>query len=365
MDSTTLGFLTLNLNHENKYVTEIAKRSLHYKIECVRFEPTSISPANLEVKGEHYDHSAKEWMSSVFSIPPFIYDRCFYQKNQLSQKSKPIVEWLKNYHKTTFLGQGLPDKWKIHKALQKDSILSCYLPQTILVKDSVQIQQQLAAQGACLLKPINGSKGLGIFAVKLEKKFILLTYHIGRDKQNRKFPSLQEFGDWCQKLLQQNDYLLQPFLSLQDTQGYPFDIRLLLQKNEEGNWCLRGKGIRKGYYGSFLSNLNTGGESLIFEDWFNSLTAHNQVLVNDELKTISDRLPTILEGNFPNLFELGVDIGFAKDGSLWILDINSKPGRKVILQTKPNLEDTLYEAPLTYCRFLKKQSSLKGVEPIE
>jgi hypothetical protein len=362
LEQVTLGFLAINKDHENGYATELAKRSAQYNIQFVRFEPTSIDPSTLMIKGESFDHHAQVWKDDSFPIPPFIYDRCYYHRKKAAQKSKPIVEWLKKNPQTTFLGFGLPDKWKLYTALQSDPVISCYLPTTELVREPTQILHKLKMESTCLLKPVSGSRGAGIIAVKYTSQSITITYHKGRDKKTKAFYSLKEFAEWCEILLQQQPYLLQPLLPLLDNHGYPFDIRLFLQKNQQGKWHLVGKGVRKGYYGSFLSNLNSGGETLTYEEWSSTLSLKQKVLLEDELSTIIDHLPTLLEEKCDRLFEIGIDIGYAKNGSVWILDMNSKPGRKTLTETRPDISEKLVEAPLAYCEFLRKQASLKGVE---
>lgn len=350
----TLGFLAVHLSHENGYATEIAKRSASYNIQCVRFEPTSIDPSTLTITGETFDHDSQTWKSSSFSIPSFIYDRCFYNSKKALKKSKPIVEWLKKNPSTTFLGFGLPDKWTIYSTLKKENVVNSYLPETERVTSPIQIIKQLRTNSSCLLKPVTGSRGSGIVSVKHTFENITITYHNGQDKKTRCFASFSLFSDWCEKLLKQQDYLLQPLLPLIDRHGYPFDIRLLLQKNAKGSWALIDKGVRKGYHGSFLSNLNSGGDPITYEEWSEALTQKQQFLLEDELSTIVSHLPILLEEKFNRLFEIGIDIGYAKDGSIWILDINSKPGRKTFVDTKPELKQTLYESPLAYCRYLTK-----------
>lgn len=359
LEQPTLGFLVVNKHHENGYATEIAKRSAQFNIQFVRFEPTSIEPSTLMINGEKFDQHTQNWKSEVFPIPSYIYDRCFYHQKQSIHKCKPIVEWLKKNPQTTFLGFGLPDKWKIYQSLQSDPIISSYLPHTELVREPNQILHRLKVDTTCLLKPINGSRGNGIIAVKHHTKAITITYHKGTDKKSKDFQSVKEFAGWCEKLLKQQTYLLQPLLPLLDNREYPFDIRLFLQKNKHGKWNLVGKGVRKGYYGSFLSNLNSGGDALTYSDWSSTLSAKQKVLLEDELRTIIARLPTLLEEKVTRLFEIGVDIGYAKDGSVWILDINSKPGRKTLTETNPNAAEILFEAPLAYCQFLRNQAAIK------
>lgn len=362
MQKKTLGFLVINKKHENTYITEIAKRSEFYNIECVRFEPMSIDPASLLINGEKFDKPSQQWINSSFPIPYFIYDRCFYNSHQGSKKGKPIVEWLKKNPTTTFLGFGLPDKWKIYTSLRGQQTIDSYLPQTELLNDPIQVIKHLKVSGPCILKPINGSRGVGIIAVKQDSENITITYHKGHDKKTKNFSTLKDLSKWCEKLISQQAYLLQPLLPLTDANNYPFDIRLFLQKDQNGEWNLIEKGIRKGYHGSFLSNLNSGGDPLSFADWSQSLTYKQKYLLEDELATIIHSLPPLLEKQFKQLFEIGVDIGYAQDGSIWILDINSKPGRKTFTKTNPKLKERLYNAPLKYCQFLSNDTTAKGVE---
>jgi hypothetical protein len=47
------------------------------------------------------------------------------------------------------------------------------------------------------------------------------------------------------------------------------------------------------------------------------------------------------------------------NGSIWILDINSKPGRKTILNSQPEKKEELYTAPLHYAKFLAANKELE------
>lgn len=91
-----------------------------------------------------------------------------------------------------------------------------------------------------------------------------------------------------------------------------------------------------------------------FETWSSTLTSDMKEFILNELDYIEKKLPKLLEKEFMPLFELGIDIGVASNGSIWILDVNSKPGRKVILETAPDLKETLYLAPLTYGKQLSR-----------
>lgn len=350
----TLGFMTLNHKTEAGYFTEIARRAKEHEIICYRFIPSKFSPLTEQIEGERFDPDKDAWVEEQFLIPSILYDRCFYGHDLHSRQCKGIVNWFKTKDKIQFLGFGLPNKLMLYEALTK-SKLAPYIPRTIQARSSEQVYQLLQDKRRIILKPTDGSGGSGIYSIELyNKEFIVKT-----DKMihqvSRTFKSKSTLLSWLDRILSKADYMLQPFLSLQNERNQPFDIRALLQKDQFGHWSMIGKGIRQGKEGGIVSNLNYGGIAINFEEWLANLDERKRRFIIEEIDDILTSLPTILETQFPPLFELGVDIGIAKDLSIWILDVNSKPGRKVLLETKPELKDFLYESPLLYAKFLQER----------
>ncbi|MEH7012740.1 YheC/YheD family protein [Neobacillus niacini] len=345
----TFGIITLNIESEASYIHEIAARSHSCGMECYHFLPSSINPLTKQVQGRRFCATKKSWVDGEFPIPSLIYDRCFYGDDEHSKQCIPIVSWLKSMDDITFLGFGLPNKLELYETLS-NSRLSPYLPHSQSIKDCLQVANALYKQKKIIIKPINGSQGYGIYYLKKNNK----TIHVKTEKNkkiiSRIFPNETKLFQWLQPLINFRPYLLQPYLELSNTSSQPFDIRILLQKDEKGVWVERGKGIRIGNTGGILSNLSAGGSVLDFTSW--SSTQASKEYICSELNFITTNLPKILEREILPLFEIGIDIGMAKNGALWILDVNSKPGRKVVLQTEPDLEETLFLAPLLYGKYL-------------
>lgn len=347
----TLGIMTLNMDSEMTYFTELAKRAAENEIECFRFIPSMIDPHSHLLRGRIYEPKSCQWIDGEYPLPKILYDRCFYGDDEHSKQCIPIVTWLKNRDDLTFLGYGLPNKLDLYHAL-KDSVLSPYLPYSQLVSKADLILEELAKQNKLIIKPINGSRGYGIYYLKKTRR----NFHVKTEKQkkiiSRIFPNEAKLVQWVQQLISHRSFLFQPYLELSNEELQPFDIRILMQKNEEGQWVERGKGIRTGITGGLLSNLSAGGSVSDFNSWAASLPPAKKEYIISELEYIMNNLTTLLEQKFLPLFELGIDIGVAKNGSIWILDVNSKPGRKVVLSTSPELSETLYRAPLLYAKHL-------------
>lgn len=345
--------MSLNLDSEESYISEMSRHAITLGMECFRFVPSQINPHTLKAVGKRFDLNSQSWIECEFPIPSILYDRCFYGDDELSKQCIPIVSWLKSRKDLTFLGYGLPNKLELYQSL-KNSILSAYLPPSQEIHTIETVLKELNTRKRLILKPINGSQGHGIYYLKKNDR----TFHVKTEKQvkiiSRIFPNEIKLTQWLQSLLSKRNYLLQPYLELSNDELKPFDIRILLQKDEHGVWVERGRGVREGSTGGILSNLSAGGTASSFKEWMKTQPSNRREYIRNELEYIITNLPLLLEKEFLPLFELGVDIGVAKNGALWILDVNSKPGRKVLLQTKPEINDTLSLAPLLYGKYISE-----------
>ncbi|HWO94817.1 MAG TPA: YheC/YheD family protein [Bacillus sp. (in: firmicutes)] len=350
----SFGFLTVHPRQEHLYVTEIAKRAHEYGIICYRFTPFCIHPEDELVHGEKYDASTNDWKKDDFPIPSFIYDRCYYKHDSLSKRAKPIVQWLKMSPLTTFLGHGLPSKSEVYETLSKHTILSPYIPKTEKADSSLHILQTLLKEKAVLLKPDNGSQGRGIMVLSFYNNHLKVQSQTGQDLSELSFPDEASFHKWVTKRLERGSFLIQPFLNIHNYTGKPFDIRILLQKEAQGSWIEAGRGIRQAQSGQILTNVSHGAAITSFDEGLYGFSPSQKRFIEEEINSIVTLIPSALEIAFSPLFELGIDICIDRRGAIWILDMNSKPGRKIVLSTSPEKEEELYRRPLAYCRYLSE-----------
>lgn len=348
----TLGIMTLKESSEHHYITEIAKRASILGMSCCRFIPINIHPITQQITGQMFNSDIGQWEKAEFPIPKVVYDRCFYGGDLLSKKCFPIVSWLKNREDIFFLGYGLPNKLELYNVL-KHSSLKPYLPPSRPIISPSDVLEELASFEKIVLKPINGSQGNGIYLIESGRQKTISVKTYNRKKHiHKEFSHFNKFLAWINSLLTKMRYFVQPYLELTNDCGEPYDIRTLLQKQENGEWTERGRGIRVGNPDGILSNLSAGGSIREYEPWIKQLFPPQNEFIHNELNEILMKIPPVLENAFLPLFELGIDIGIAKNRTIWILDINSKPGRKVVQETSPGMNDELYYAPLLYGRTL-------------
>lgn len=339
------GIMSLSLEHENKYIHEIAKYGRNYNLTIYHFVPSTYHPFTHTVKGKEYMPDSDTWIESEFPVPTILYDRCFYHDDSHSIQCKNIIQWLKKQPNITFIGNGLPNKWQLYQVL-RESKLAAYIPETFLLQAANQVNFQ--SLNPIIIKPINGSQGNGLFFIKRQKEGILVRTDKKDKTVEKLFSDRITFNKWLNQLLKRNAYLMQAYLPLSNKDEQPFDIRALMQKNVKEEWEVVEKGVRIGEKGRIISNLSAGASIVAFDDWFPSIHIKLKSFLKQEIEEIFSLLPSILESSLSPLFEIGVDIGITPNGSLWILDVNSKPGRKVITTAYPHLSEKLYKAPVLY-----------------
>ncbi|MFJ7639009.1 YheC/YheD family protein [Peribacillus sp. NPDC097206] len=347
-----IGLMSTKDTQENHYFTELAKTAKTLGMNVCKFVPENMDVDSKKIKGERFDGEKEVWLPASLDLPDFVYDRCFHGISREHNDIREKINWLKE--NSNFLGLGLPGKWDVYRTLKTNPLLQAFFPETERVTTPEQIIEHMERLEKIIIKPEFGSGGLGIYLLTKTKEGTTVSMTKKGTKYDRQFESKSQLNKWLQHLLTRYSYLCQPYLELSNQKNEPFDLRILLQKNEKNQWLERGRGIRLGKQDHITSNLTTGGEALSLEDFMKKNPDSIPVTVEQTIQHILRTLPVETEGAFQRLFELGIDLGIDKAGKIWILDINSKPGRKIIQTLQPESMKEIYQAPFKYCQYLSE-----------
>jgi glutathione synthase/RimK-type ligase-like ATP-grasp enzyme len=308
-----------------------------------------------------YRLEQNRWVRQLVPLPDIIYDRCFYTSAEQRISSRSMLQAMALRKPNVMLNGILPTKLDVYEALKENSMLAKYLPQTIRFNSAEQLGQLEGRYHAgVILKPAAGMQGRGIAHVK-RSPLDQSTQVNGRTLQNRPFS--KTFTDnnakkqWLTRFINRTTYLIQPYLELCGEDDKPFDVRALLQKNGMGRWSLSGVAVRCGQIGSVTSNLHGGGDARPADELLSiKFGTHKAERLLEEIHTISKQTAERLESRFGRFAELGFDFGIEPDGRLWLLEVNSKPGRTSFRKIS-DLEAERHSIirPLLYARFLSRR----------
>lgn len=316
------------------------------------FSPRQVDFSSRTVKGFEYRNG--RWQSGTFPIPALIYDRCFVGPSY--RHYKPFVEKLQKDPTITFLGHGLSGKWQVHQMLIKSPVLAPHLPPTEILSWST-LTCALNKYGTAVIKPMSGTHGVGV--VRITE--IASGYEVkGRNRENQPFRRLLQDVDGLKRFVLSHTsgrkFLVQPYLEMHTHDGTPFDVRVLVQKNGRGEWETTGKAVRLGDKRSITSNLHGGGKAVPLSTF---LSQHFKPAMKEriehQINRLANELPPFLEQSHGRLVELGIDVGIDTAGNVWVIEVNSRPGRTVFsMIDDPVARLHSITQPVRYAHYLMK-----------
>ena len=363
-DSIVLGIMvckTANLFYEKEFYKFLQKFGKEKNLFVYVFYPDYINWKTKKVQGFQFNFNSNTWFSDRFPTPDFVYDRCFYTSSKIYLKYKTYVEQIKQNKKIRFLGYGLKGKMEVYRILSTNPQLVKYLPETERLTNTQQFINWLN-KSPVILKPTGGSHGAGVIKVSKEKSKYLA---VGRDVKNNKimipFDNLANLTTWLSNIFKEKKYLIQEYLDLNTSNNKPFDIRVVIQKNNLGDWETIGMVARLGDTGNITSNLHGGGTVQEVTSLLNQeFGEENAEQIKNEITFLANTIPPYLESSHGELFEIGLDLGVDRKGRVWIIEVNSKPGRKVfsLLNDREKRIKSLVQ-PIYYTEYLSKLNRRK------
>jgi glutathione synthase/RimK-type ligase-like ATP-grasp enzyme len=362
--SRTIGIIVCTPKHtlkvppfsETVYFFQLAKIAKQNQLEICIFNPKHINWENRTVLAWYLDGT--RWKSQISTLPYVIYDRCYYLSTAHFLQYRPHIHRIHQDKTVQFLGRALGGKMQTYNMLQNNSQIKPYLPESKWYSGPKSFLQMLNKYQKVCIKPNGGSHGIGVVSIEPVEDGYLIR---GRTKTNEPFEknitTKQSLAEWVHTFIQKTRYLIQPFLSLHTADGLPFDLRILVQKNGQQQWETTGKAIRIGKGKSITSNLHGGGDAMKLEPFLEDhFYAEQMVHIQTQIDTIAQLVPPHIESQHGKLVELGLDVGIDRHAHVWIIEVNSKPGRSVFLRTgEIETRKRSMELPVQYAKALLSQ----------
>ncbi|MDR6226654.1 YheC/YheD family endospore coat-associated protein [Desmospora profundinema] len=339
-ERTLLGIITCKSKRtppfqEITFFKHLTQEGARLGLALIVFSPMDINWDHRKVSAWRWHPKNDNWLREIHPLPSLIYDRCYYTDSRQYMLYKPYVERLIKDSNVHLLGRPLSGKWSTYQLLKPHSSIRPHLPPTSTLLSAEDLELALNRHGSILIKPNGGSHGRGVIAVIPQGG----RYHArGRTLRNHPvdvtLQTKKSAIGWIQRITANTRYIIQPYLSLVTADGYPFDIRILVQKNGSGTWETTGSAVRTGKVHSLTSNLHGGGKAeRTFPFLQRQFSDDTTAQIMKTIEKLAADVPTQIENEHGRLVELGLDLGVDRTGRVWLLEVNSKPGRTVFLLT--------------------------------
>lgn len=328
-------------------------------IRAYIFSPESVNWSSAQVMGWAYSSKMKTWFQHLFPLPQYVMDRCFFQQRKDFETYRQFRNQMKKHRNMRLLNERLGGKWQVWSLLRQHPLLKLHLPETERIQKPEQVISKLKKHREVFLKPNGGMQGKGTLHILQvsDSEYIAAGRTSSNQLFHNKFDSSEHLNEWLYHFIGKKQYLLQPYLDFRLPDGSVFDIRVLLQRNEKGRWMVTGEAMRVGAAGSHTSNLNGGGKALSPLPFLqNSLGKKLTNKIITHIRQLSLHIPALVEGRYGKMFELGIDFGIDPKGNIWIIEVNSKPGRSVF--RRAGMKKAAVQSarnPIRYVRYLLEQ----------
>lgn len=312
-----VGYMRNNLKP-----TELAKLisifSKSYGINLIYLRPDDVDLETDMVDGKIFINN--EWIPITTSLPEFIdiSQFCFKRKN------KNIINYLRNNTMLSDNGLNRRNKLKFIQEVSKDNTINHLI---IPTKKILKIEDVLTAveeYNQVILKPISGQFGVGIYSIsETDSDQYLVEY-----ESVKKHISKEELKDFIENDILTNKYIVQKYINSKTKVGYPFDCRINMEKNINGEWVVARKFIRIGIGQNVVSNISQGGAVSDFKAFIKSnFDLKTTQKIQKKFKEIEKKIPKKVESlRKQELMTLGIDIGIDTDGELYLFEVNGAPG---------------------------------------
>ncbi|MFD2671629.1 YheC/YheD family protein [Marinicrinis sediminis] len=237
----------------------------------------------------------------------------------------------------------LHDKKGKTRLLLKHPTLRSYIPETKTLSKST-LSRMLNRYHMVYMKPRSGSMGRGVMRVEqhpearkhthnkrckkcggtLHHAVKLWGYQLGLTKKT--YTSYAGMYRSLNTLTEDRAYLIQKGIHLLKHRGQPFDIRIMVQKNEKGTFICTGMVARMAKKGRIVTNGSQGGSILpvkpLLERTIGISATRKRIRQMEHIALLTAKE---LRRHHAAICEIGLDIALDQKGYPWILEVNTRP----------------------------------------
>lgn len=308
-----------------------------------------------------------EWRAVTEPLPEIIYNRATYGNRQQSKSATRLLRTLTARHRTWLINSvNAFSKLDVHEALRFFPGTAHLAPETIPLTSPDDLTAMRSRHPAIFVKGNHGSHGTEVVRLRVEGGMVAIRGRIGSTQIDERFDEPDQAFAFLQMLRPRNGWVAQQGIDLPAVEGRLFDVRVIAQKDGQGQWQLPLVLIRLAQEGHVAANMSQGGEPFLPDTFLERFGEQLPGLDGLE-ETVSDaarRTLLALESRFGMLGEVGIDIGLDRQGSAWVFEANTKP----LHPTVPGLEEGhLIRYPFQYGVYLARQiqsGRCSGLPPI-
>lgn len=229
-----------------------------------------------------------------------------------------------------------------------------HLPET-LPATPLTLRHMMSRYRSLIIKPSKGSIGRGIMKLERTEGGWQLTCPVLRHGKRvwRRFKFVRRLPPVLRRRLSRRPHIVQQCLPLAEVDGRPFDLRVSVQRGDDGLWRVTGLVAKIAGKGKFVTNVAQGGKVARFDTILEKFPHLDGPAVMNAVAEFSLRVALHLSEYLPDLADIGLDVGIDSSGKPLFIECNCKDQRYSF--GKAGMIETwreTYRNPIGYAHFL-------------
>jgi len=312
------------------------------------------------VAGYTFSEETQTWKKGWFPLPDIVYNRVPMREDEMLPAVRRKIAACLKHPNIRLFNPAFFNKWSLFEWLSMSKTTRPYIPATRRLVSREGLRRMLKQHPFLYLKPVSGKAGVGIMSVRLYKeKQLPYRLKLQQKKRSKTFRCSTFEGLWnrIKKQSQGERYIAQQGIELAAYADRQFDLRVLIQKNQRGQWDITGIGARLAGSTSITTHVPRGGsieepEKLLIGAFGPEQARKILAKVKSAALLIARQIE---RASGHELGEMSMDLGVDKQGGIWFFEANSKPMKF----DEPHIRQKSLERIFQYSQFLLKQKKRK------
>lgn len=342
-------------NREN--FIDIIQRGRELGIDVIVITPSDLKLHYQRIYGYRYDFKRKTWKRQITPLPRVIYNRIPNRDDEMLPEVQQVIHACMRHPYIQLFNPTFFNKWTLFEWLKKAKQTRRHIPMTRRLTKQLKLKGLLQRYNLLYLKPESGKAGKGIMRIRRQAGKTSHSYFLSvqeqRKSQTYRYNKLSDMRKHIYQLVDKEDYIIQQGITLSRFQQRPFDLRVLVQKNNTGRWSVSGIGARIAGSSSITTHVPRGGTidspNKVLSSSFGQLTA--KALLRKTKRTALLIAKQIENGAGYSLGEMSMDLGIDTSGHIWFFEANAKPMKF----DEPDIRRKSLDQLLQYCLYLAKK----------
>ncbi|OPH57572.1 hypothetical protein BC351_03345 [Paenibacillus ferrarius] len=288
----------------------------------------------------------KKYRLVRMSLPKVTHNRAMSLTSYLTKKLSMLSRSSKVFNE-----QNRYDKLRIYKLLEAQESVRAYLPLSMAYSPK-RLVKAMSHYSSLFIKPTNSSIGKGV--IQLTRKDDENWQLCWSNKKPAVVSETKAIAFIREKVGSQR-YMIQKAIALAKYRGRPYDLRVSVQRGDEGKWQVNGIAGKVAAAGRHVTNLAKGGAARHCEDLFRS-SGFDPTRMKKSIEQASLLIVESLARRIPQVADVGLDIGVDEQGRIGLIEVNCRDQRYEFKELKMNESFyKTYETPMKYAKYLLKK----------